>query len=156
MEENMQWISDEYIRGLTEGEGTFTFYTVPQSIILSNGDKCRQKMPAFAIKMHERDWNLLDLVRLSLNLKGRIYHNRPYRYDRYGSRNTSAQVTLLVRDVFELRDIIIPLFYSKLHGHKGKQFLQWLENMGGEEMTRHSQYLHRIYQSGYFDKLINK
>lgn len=152
----MEKISDEYIRGLTEGEGTFTFYTVPRYVVLSNGDKKRFKVPAFAIKMHERDWNLLDLVRLSLGLRGRIYRHRPYRYDRYGSRNTAAQASLVVRDVFELRDIIIPLFYGKFHGHKGKQFIKWLEDMGGEGTARHSQYLNGLYRTGYFDKLIEK
>ena len=147
----MKVISDEYIRGLTEGEGTFTFYTTSKLINLGQEEK-RLKRPAFAIKMHERDKSLLNSVADSLNLRGNIYHNGPYRYDRYGSRNNAAQVSLIVRDVLELRNIIIPLFYKKLHGNKGKQFINWLEKMSGEEMTTESHYLHNLYKKGFFDK----
>jgi hypothetical protein len=147
----MEKISEEYIRGLTEGEGSFTFYTTPKFI--SDGKATiKLKRPAFAIKMHERDAYLLNLVADRLNLKGNVYHNGPYRYDRYGSRNSASQVTLIVRDVLELKNIIIPLFYKKLHGNKGKQFMIWLEKMGEEEMTTESHYLYNLYKKRFFDK----
>lgn len=147
----MEKISEEYIRGLVEGEGTFTFYTTPK-FINKSGVSIKLKRPAFAVKMHERDAYLLNLVADRLSLKGKVYRNGPYRYDRYGSRNSAAQVSLIVRDILELRNIIIPLFYKKLHGNKGKQFMVWLEKMSGEEMTTESHYLHNLYKKGFFNK----
>ncbi len=147
----MEKISEEYIRGLVEGEGTFTFYTTPK-LINKDGVFVKLKRPTFAIKMHERDAYLLNLIADRLGLKGGVYHNGPYRYDRYGSRNSAPQVSLVVRDTLELKNIIIPFFYKKLHGNKSKQFINWLENMGGEDMTTESHYLHNLYKKGFFDK----
>jgi len=103
--------------------------------------------------MHERDWNLLDLVRLSLGLRGRVYHNRPYHYDRYGSRNSAAQASLVVRDILDLRNIIIPLFTKSYTAIKVNSLWNgW--KMGDEEMTTESKYLHKLYKSGYLIKKI--
>src|SRR3989338_8680011 len=57
-------LSYEYIRGLTEGEGTFTF---------STNLKLNRKVPAFSIKMASRDKELLEMIRDALGIKNRVY-----------------------------------------------------------------------------------
>ena len=148
-------LSYDYIRGLTEGEGTFTFYTLPRYIKLENGEVKRIKMPAFAIKMHERDEPLLQLVRDTIGLREKLYRHKKT-YAGPGKENAGLQVALIVRDTGDFMNKIIPLFYKKLHGNKVKQFREWLEKMGGEEITYDSQFLHGLYKMGHFDKIINK
>jgi hypothetical protein len=59
-------ISYDYIRGLVDGEGCFTFCSIK-----SNGLK--KQLPAFVISMSERDEKLIGLVKEKLKLRNRIY-----------------------------------------------------------------------------------
>ena len=70
MVEHPEEISNEYVRGLVEGEGTFTFSP--------SGNK---KIPVFCLKMHVRDKNLLELVRNKLGLKNKVYEYNHQRKD---------------------------------------------------------------------------
>jgi len=108
-------LSYEYIRGLTEGEGTFTF---------STSHKLRRKVPAFALRMHVRDKGLLEIVRDSMGLKNKIYE---YDYKRNDGYKRGPQAILIVREFGQLKNIIVPFFYKRLKGNKGKQFNDWLE-----------------------------
>lgn len=150
----MQKLPYNYIRGLVEGEGTFTFYTVSRYMQTFDGTTKRMKQPAFAIKMHHRDEKLLMSVKYTLGLREKLHKHRPY--PRPERPTAAAQVGLIVRDTSDLRDIIIPLFYKRLYGHKGKQFKEWLEKMGNEEMVHYSQFLNILYKKGYFDREENK
>lgn len=141
----------DYIRGLVEGEGTFTFDTRTQK--MADGKIKRVKIPAFALKMHERDEELLKAVRNTLELT-----NSVYKYDSHTKTrpNCGKQVMLIVRECISLKDVIIPFFYNKLHGNKSKQFRTWLEKMGDFDTNKYSKYLHKLYKSGYYDKSWNK
>lgn len=134
-------------RGLVDGEGTLTFSTRNKKLI--NGTIVKERVPAFAIKMHERDEELLKSVRDTLGLKNRVYN---YKAQLKNGRLRGRQAMLIVREFPQIKNIIIPFFYKKLHGNKSKQFINWLENMGDNDMGEKTKFLHRLYKSGYFDK----
>ena len=138
-------ISYEYIRGLVEGEGCFTFCPTHKRL---SGDYA--KVPEFIIAMNERDRYLLIAVRDKLGLNSRIYSRKAWNGDGI-KRGPSA--VLMVRDFRQLKDIIIPFFYKKLKGHKGKQFMAWLERIGNDPMiTDRFKSLYNLYKLGMYDK----
>lgn len=144
-------ISYEYIRGLIEGEGCFTFSSTGRKIIISNGEVVKEKSPGFYLGMHERDKSLIEAVRDSLGLHNPIYRRNPQPYH----LSKKAMSILAVRDFESLRSIIIPLFYGKLHGYKAYQFFNWLESMGEEDKSNLSHSLYDLYKLGFFDKSID-
>ena len=136
-------ISYEYIRGLVEGEGCFTFCPTYKK---ANGRYAR--VPQFIIGMHERDNELLILIRNKLGLKNRIYRRKGQ-----GVNNIMVSV-LTVRDFKQLKDVIIPLFYNKLKGYKSDQFIEWLEKIGRDpDVSDRFKSLYRLYKWGAYDKL---
>jgi len=143
---NIEILSFEYIRGLVEGEGTFTFDT--KKIKYRDSIKIK-KIPTFAIQMHERDQELLRKLRNTLGLPNSIYILGPYRKD---GINRGRMAKLIVRDYISLKDKIIPLFYKKLHGYKAKQFMEWLENIGNSEVSYPYRNLYKLYKSDFFDE----
>ena len=141
-----QKISYEYIRGLVEGEGCFSFCTSPN---IKNGK--RSRIPAFIISMHERDENLLRLVRDTLGLKNKVYNYKSFQKD---GIKRGRKVVLIVREFKQLKDIIIPFLYKKLVGHKRKQFDEWLEKIGNDpQVPDRFKSLYRLYKWGIYDKL---
>ncbi len=145
-------ISNEYIRGLVEGEGSFTFHTSRK-----NSDGARYKLPAFVISMNIRDKTLLEAVRNKLGLKNKIYYRIPQiniKNPKTGNTYLSGrQAILAVRDFRQLKDIIIPFFYKKLKGYKGTQFAEWLEKIGNEHgVSDRFKSLYRLYKFGVYDK----
>ena len=140
-------LSNEYIRGLVEGEGSFTFST--NSIAGKPGK--RRKVPAFAIGMHIRDKNLILKLRNSLGLKNKIYeYHRPQGKD---GIKRGPQAMLIVREFGPLKNIIVPFFYKKLHGYKGKQFDEWIEKIGSDpEVSELFKLIYRMFKSGFYDR----
>lgn len=144
-------ISNEYIRGLVEGGGSFSFHT---SRTGPNDKRC--KMPAFVISMHIRNQILIEAIRDKLGLRAKIYHRSPrmsISYSKTGNIYLSERQTILVvRDFEQLKDIIIPFFYKKLKGHKGKQFIEWLEKIGTDpDISDRYKSLYRMYKWGMYD-----
>ena len=143
------YLPDDYILGLVEGEGCFTFCTT------IGKNHRRVKIPAFAISMHERDFALIDAIRERLNLKNRIYLHRldPFISSEGKGYMRGRKAFLLVRDFGALKNKVIPFFYNRLYGNKGKQFIEWLEKIGSDLDVR-SDYklLSRLYQLGYWDR----
>ena len=132
-----------------EGEGCFTFMT--QTTKYKDGGIKKYKIPAFVISMHERDEELLRSIRNKLGLKNMIYHYK--KYEKNDGYNHGRMSSLVVRDRSQFRNIIIPLFYKRLHGYKGRQFENWIENIGTDEMVPESyKYLYLAYKGGFFDK----
>lgn len=132
-------LSNEYIRGLTEGEGTFTF-------CLSGG----RKIPTFTIKMHARDRELLESVRDTLGLKNKIYE---YNHQRRDGHKRGPQTMLIVREIGNLKNTIIPLFAGKLRGNKGKQFEEWMEKMDKDPLVPDSyKFACKLYKSGFYTR----
>lgn len=141
-------ISYEYVRGLVEGEGCFTFYPGWKR---KNGRK--YKVPAFIIAMSDRDTGLLEMVRDTMSLRNPIYFRKPYINKKSGYRVTRTAV-LVVREFDQLKDIIIPLFYKKLKGYKNKQFIEWLNKIGSDpDISDRFKSLYRLYKWGMYDKL---
>lgn len=112
-------LSPDYIRGLVEGEGCFTFCTIPQK----NADGKRLRIPTFVIQMHEHDLELIQKLKDYWGLRNKIYICKAYTADGY-NRNSTAR--LMVRDFLSLKNIIIPFFNEKLIGYKRIQFNEWL------------------------------
>ncbi|MDO8466789.1 MAG: LAGLIDADG family homing endonuclease [bacterium] len=142
-------ISDEYLRGLVEGEGCFTFCNIP--VIGKTGKKFA--LPAFTIQMHERDKSLIELLKLRLGLKNKIY---VYKVRALSEKNKiyrrGPMAKLIVRDVASLKNKVVPFFYKKLHGNKGKQMIEWLEEIGNrDDIPENYKIIHRLYSYGYFD-----
>ncbi len=134
-------LSYEYIRGLVEGEGTFTF---------STSHKLHRKVPAFALRMHVRDKELLEMVRDSMGLKNKIYE---YNRKRDDGIKRGPQAILIVREFGQLKNIIVPFFYKRLKGNKGKQFEQWLEKIGNDpEVPETFKFIYKIYRAGFYNK----
>jgi len=136
----MDEISYEYIRGLIDGEGCFTFST--------SGN---YKIPTFSIGMSIRDYDLLVKVRDRLRLKNRIYKYKPWiAKDGY---NRMGKAILIVRDLGQLKNIIIPLCYGKMIGHKRIQLEDWIVQIRADNRVLDSfKSLSYLYDSGYFDK----
>lgn len=111
---NIEILSFEYIRGLVEGEECFTFDK--RTTKYKNSIKI-EKIPTFVIQMHERDQELLRKLRNTLGLSNSVYILGPYRKD---GINRGRQAKLIIRDYISLKEKVIPLFYKKLHGYKGK------------------------------------
>lgn len=141
--ETFMGLTAEYIRGFADGESTFTFSN--RAGIDKRGKK-QFRRPSFVIKMHVRDKALLEAIRDYLGLKGRVYE-----YVYHGSDGrTRHQAMLIVRNFAELKNIIVPFFLGKLHGHKGKQFIEWLEQLGGEDVAPDFRLIYRLYKKGFY------
>ncbi len=141
-------LSYEYIRGLVEGEGCFTFTTTKRK--MSNGTIEKFKIPAFAIAMHERDQELLHIMRDTLGLKNRVYNYKSFNKDGY---KHGRRAFLIVREFGQLKNIIVPFFYKRLKGNKGKQFEQWLENIGNDPAVPETfKFIYKIYRAGFYDR----
>ena len=135
-------ISYEYIRGLSEGEGCFSF-----SPSKSKGTTS----PSFTIRMHQRDKKLLIMTRDMLNLPNRIYS---YDYKGKDGYNRGPTVTLIVREVGSLKNIIVPLFYEKLVGNKALQFEKWMEIIGSDpRISKSYKFIYTLYKNGFYNDI---
>jgi len=139
-------LSNDYVRGLVDGEGCFTFYTNTK---MKDGKKITIKIPAFSLRMHHRDIWLLEGVCTHLRLDNNVYMYKAYRKD--GAKR-GAQASFVIRSPESLKNIIIPFFYKKLAGYKGRQFIEWLENIGSySDVPDRYKTLYELYKSGYWD-----
>ncbi|MBI1838725.1 MAG: LAGLIDADG family homing endonuclease [Candidatus Colwellbacteria bacterium] len=137
-------LTNDYIRGLVEGEGCFSFCNVP----LRPGQSEKSRLPTFALTMNERDKNLVEAVRRQLGGKNQIYELGPYMND---GHNRRAIVRLMVRDIGTLKNTIVPFFYNKLHGYKGKQFKEWIEITGKDtNVPKSYKIMWKLHKSGYY------
>ena len=144
-----------YIRGLVEGEGTFTFDTR-----ISGGIK--YKIPSFALAMHVRDKDLIEGVRDFLKIKNKVYVYYYPGKDQSRSKRGSKAI-LIIREIGSLKNKIIPLFYKNLVGNKAIQFDGWIEKIGEDKSVPKSyKILYRLCKNGfyennpeYFNSLVN-
>ena len=137
-------LSYEYIRGLVEGEGCFTLHTIGPS-------NQKRKIAAFVIGMSARDKDLLISVRDTLGLRNKVYEYKPrIRSDGY---KRLGMAILCVRDIGQIKNIIVPFFYKRLHGNKGIQFEKWLEDIGSDPLVSNGhKFIHKIYKAGFYDR----
>jgi len=138
----------EYIRGLIDGGGCFTFHTVPNKS--KQGEVRKVKIPAFVLTMHERNEDLMVAIKEYLDIDRDLYHHSPGEKDGYKRGRT---IRLLIRDLGTLKNTIIPLFYNNLVGYKGKQFEDWLDKIGTDpDVPEQYKLLYRFHKGGYFEK----
>mgnify|MGYP001612629962 CR=1 FL=1 len=138
-------ITADYVRGLIDGGGCFTFCKIPQ-----NKRGIKYKIPTFSIQMHERDAQLIKQVGRYLGIRDKVHILNAYIKD---GMNRGKTARLMVRDFGELRDIIIPFFYKNLIGYKGKQLVNWLEKIGNDpEIHPEYKVLYNIYKKDHFNK----
>lgn len=108
-------------------------------------------VPSFSIRMHERDKELITLVRDKLKLKNKVYE---YNYAGNDGYKRGATVTLIVREIGNLKNVIVPLFYKKLLGNKAKSFENWVEMIGTDSrVSEPYKFIYVLYQSGYYEKI---
>lgn len=137
-------MSYEYIRGLTDGEGCFTFYPVKTN-------DTKHMIPAFVISMSERDKELLQTIADKLKIKTKIYAYPP-RQRKDGYRRQGMAV-FLVRGFGDLKNTIVPLFYKKLCGYKGKQFREWIDKIAkNENVPERYKLIPKLCEWGFYDK----
>ena len=137
-------LTNDYIRGLIDGEGTFTFTTS------RNYSGIKIKVPAFQLRMHIRDLDLVEGVRNHLGLKSNVYK---YHHPGKDGANRGPYAMLIVREIGNLKNTVIPFFYNKLAGHKAVQFREWLENIRNDPMVPESyDILYRLHENGYYSK----
>ncbi len=146
-------LSNEYIRGIIEGEGCFSFCSRP-GIIIHNGLELQPKIPAFLLTMHVRDLELVKAIKEKMGLKNRVYvYRSPALVTNKKIYERGQKAMLIVRDFGSLKNIIVPFFYKKLRGNKGKQFDEWLERIGSESFVPESyKLIYRLYKCGFYDK----
>src|SRR3989344_4311721 len=139
----MPRLSYDYIRGLIDGEGCFSFCSAPAR-------KGRVLLPAFILGMSVRDKELVGGVRDMLLLKNKVY---TYRNEGKDSVKRQPKVVLIICDPVALRRTIVPLFYKKLIGYKGKQFEAWIERIGSDPLVpANYKIIYRLCKSGFYDK----
>lgn len=134
-------ISYDFIRGFVESRGTFTF---------SSNNRLHRKIPAFAIKTNIGNKELLEKIKESLCLKNKIY---VYNHQKKDGYKRKLQAMLIVREFGQLKNIIVPFFYKRLRGSKGKQFSDWLEKIGTDPYVSETyRFIYKIYKAGFYDK----
>lgn len=119
---NLKEVYSDIIIDLFNKRGIYSFST--QGIY-------KYKVPYFCIKMKKEDIYNLKLIKRELKLKSKIYTYEPARgKDGY---TRSATSMLIIRDIGELKDIIIPKSTSVLVGEKRSKFLKWLKQIRSGE-----------------------
>jgi hypothetical protein len=131
----------DYIRGLTAAIGSFTFSTQRKRHI---------KIPTFSIRVDHHDRAFLEAVRDKLCLKNRVY---VYNHQGHDGSKRAARAMLIVREVGQLKNIIVPLFYKTLIGNKALQFEEWLDKIYADPEVPHAyKILPILVKSGHYSK----
>jgi len=108
-EEIKDRLTKDYICGLIDGEGCF----------YSDRKPTGEETPAFVLKMHVRDKELIEGIRDYLGIDNKVYEYK------HQGRHFAM---FIIRDVQTLKNKIVPLFKGKLLGFKGTQFDWWLKH----------------------------
>jgi len=138
--------SYEYIRGLVEGSGNFTFTS--NSYKRADGSTKKSKIPTFTVSMHARDYDLLCKVRDTIGLDNKVYMFEGYTKDGY---NRGKKTFLTVREIGSLKDTIVPFFYGRLVGSRGAQFNDWLTTIGRDPLISEGfRIIYRLHKNGFY------
>ena len=57
---------------------------------------------------------------------------------------------LIVRNIGDIKNVIIPFFYKRLEGYKKEQFFQWLEDFNKPDVAEGYKFIYRLYKNGYY------
>ena len=134
-------ISKEYVIGLVEAEGNFSF---------SVWKAKERKIPSFQLKMHVRDAHLVELVRDAMGLSNKIY---TYGYQRKDGTGQNSYSMFIVREIGGLKNIVVPFFYDQFKGHKDMLFREWLDQIGSDPWVPDSyKVIYRLHKNGFYRK----
>lgn len=101
--------------------------------------------------MNKRDKNLLFQIKEKLGLSNKVYEYPQNR--RKGGYNRQPMTMIIVRDLGQIKNIIVPLCYKKLVGYKAEQFDVWIEKIGSDpRVPMPYKLISRLYKSGFYDK----
>jgi hypothetical protein len=134
-------LNKNFVIGLVVGEGCFAYDRRKQK------DGSIRYVPNFTLRMHVRDIDLVRAIRNYLDVDQRVYeyiHNNRH----YGMFN--------IRNIGDIKNIIVPFFYKNLKGHKAKQFEAWLERMGREDTAERYKLVFRLYKNGWYDDPVKR
>lgn len=84
-----------------------------------------------------------------MGLRNKVYKFKSSLKDGY---NRGDKAILIVREFTQLKNIIIPFFYSRLDGYKKDQFNEWIKKIGSDESVPiHFKKLYWIHKAGFYD-----
>ncbi len=120
-----------FIAGLIVGEGSFYWTKNKQGAL---------KTPAFSLRMHIRDKELVTMVRDVL-----APHERVYEYQHAGRH----YVYLIIRNKADLKNSVIPLLYPKLRGYKREQFVKWFKTFGDNDTAESHRFIFNVFKKQF-------
>lgn len=141
-------ITKDYILGIIESEGRFTFSTRTRK--LANGTVVQTRVPTFSISMHENNEGFLELVKEKMGLDSRVYI---YKSKDKDGLSRSRKALLIVREYGNIKNIVVPFLYGALAGRKAVQFERWIERMGEDPLVADSyKLIYRLCKKGFYNK----
>jgi hypothetical protein len=128
---------NNFIAGYVSGEGSF-YISAPRT-------SAGQLQCGFSLKVRDDDRELVEMVRLALDMAGRIYpiESKRYQYE-WDTVKRHDAVTLMIRRLSELVNTVIPFFERyPLRGKKRINYDLWkqvvLMMWNDEHLTREGQ-----------------
>lgn len=114
-------ISKELIIGLLTKRGSFGFAT--RTKYNKKRKRTVHKIPTFTLEMRIENEDLMNEVKNKLKLKNKLYKFYNHRSD--GIKRVES-IKLIVRELKNIENIIIPFFHKKFLGYRTEQFNNWL------------------------------
>lgn len=63
-------------------------------------------------------------------------------------------ITMIIRDIGQLKNVIVPLCHNKLHGNKALQFDQWISEIGSNpDVPKGYKFIYKLSEFGFYDKI---
>ena len=114
-------ISQEFIIGLLTKRGSFTFST--RTKYNRKRKRVIHKIPTFTLQMNIGDQDLMNDIKKRLNLKNKLYIISNQKRDGAGRKDS---IRIIVRELKNIENIIIPFFHKKFFGYRTEIFNKWL------------------------------
>ena len=114
-------ISQEFIISLLTRKGSFGFAT--RTKYNKKRERTVHKIPTFTLEMRIENEDLMNEIKNKLKLKNRLYKFYNNRSDRL---KRTESIKLIVRELKNIENIIIPFFHKKFLGYRTEQFNDWL------------------------------
>lgn len=130
MQNSDKRFSKQYILGLLAQRGSFTFST--RTKYDKNGVKITHRIPTFTIEMNERNKELIFGIKNTLGLTNTIYR---YESNRRDGRRRNPSLMLIVREIKNLQNIVVPFFYKKAIGYRRAEVNQWLSKIEKDKLV---------------------
>lgn len=131
-------LSKDWAYGFLSSSGRLGFYC----------NSKKEKIPSFIVKTGPEKHAMLILAAKIIGLRNKIYF---YKY-KQGKKNY-FQALLIVRDVGQLKNIIIPIFLKLMFVAKQVNLEDWMEEIiKNKAIPERYKVLYRIYRSRFYSK----